>query len=360
MIRSDGRMKAVYILAGLSLLFLALAKLTAERPLPERGEMLKAARLMQTATERIDRCRENQGIAVDPAEDINRTGLIGLDRSSITTSLGNLGAKRTTINPNFAALVVRLLYKAGVRSGDPVAIGASSSFPALVVATLCAIKALEGRSLLICSLGASQWGANRPDFSWLEIQDCLRRSGAIEVEPIALSLGGEGDVGQDMSPAGRSHLTRRAEESGVPFLAEPNLEQNVRRRLSLYQVAAGGRALKAFVNIGGGYANMGTDSEILKVSPGLATFSRIPPPPQRGVIFEMAARGVPVIHLLYVKGLCERYGLPWDPRPLPQPGQGQIFREKAIAVFPFSLFVGADLLACVLLLALIRKMTGRT
>jgi poly-gamma-glutamate system protein len=360
MIRRDGRTKAVYVLAVLSVLFLALAMLIAERPLPERGQMLRAARLMQTATERIERCREKQGIAVDPVEDINRTGLIGLENSPITTSLGNLGAKRTTVNPNFAALVVRLLCEAGVRSGDPVAIGASSSFPALVVATLCAIEALGGRSLLICSLGASQWGANRPDFSWLEIQECLRWSGTIEVKPIALSLGGEGDVGQDMNPAGRSYLTRRAEESGVLFLTEPNLEKNVERRLSLYRAAAGEKAIRAFVNIGGGYANMGTDSEILKVNPGLATFSRIPPLPQRGVIFEMAARGVPVIHLLYVKGLCERYGLPWDPRPLPQPGQGQIFREKAIAVFPFSLFAGADLLACVLILVFIRKMTAVT
>ena len=36
----------------------------------------------------------------------------------------------------------------------------------------------------------------------------------------------------------------------------------------------------------------------------------------------MSARGVPVIHLLHIAGLCRRYGLPWDPRPLPDPGEG--------------------------------------
>jgi poly-gamma-glutamate system protein len=360
MIRIDKRTKAVYILAALSLLFLGLAKLIAERPLPEHEEMLRASNLMQTAIETIGRCQEEKGVAVDPDEDINQTGLIGLETSPITTSLGNLAAKRTTANPNFAGLIVRLLCEAGVRSGDPVAIGASSSFPALVVATLCAIEALDGRALLICSLGASQWGANRPDFSWLEMQECLRLSGTIGTEPIALSLGGESDAGMDMSPAGRAYLTRRAEEAGVPFLADPDLETNVRRRLSLYQAAAGRRAIKAFVNIGGGYANMGTDSEILKVSPGLAIFSRIPAPQQRGVIFEMAARGVPVIHLLYVKGLCERYGLPWDPRPLPQPGQGQIFGAKAVAIFPFSALAGAYLLVCGLILAFIRRTPEET
>ncbi len=353
-------MKAVYILASLSLLFLVLAKLFGERPLPERGQMLRASSLMQTAIETIGHCQKEMGVVVNPDEDINQTGLIGLETSSITTSLGNLAAKRTTANPNFAGLVVRLLYGAGIRSGDPVAIGASSSFPALIVATLCAVEALGGRSLLICSLGASQWGANRPDFSWLEIQECLRLSGTVGTEPIVVSLGGEGDVGKDMSPAGRAYLTRKAEEAGVPFLADPNLETNVRKRLSLYQAAAGRMAIKAFVNIGGGYANMGTDSEILKVSPGLAIFSRIPPPQQRGVIFEMAARGVPVIHLLYVKGLCDRYGLPWDPRPLPQPGQGQIFRAKAVAIFPFSALAGVYLLVCGVILAFIRRTPEKT
>ena len=45
-----------------------------------------------------------------------------------------------------------------------------------------------------------------------------------------------------------------------------------------------------------------------------------PPLPDRGVLFEMAAQGTPVIHLLHVRGLALRYGLPWDPIPLPAPG----------------------------------------
>ena len=39
----------------------------------------------------------------------------------------------------------------------------------------------------------------------------------------------------------------------------------------------------------------------------------------------MADMGIPVIHLLYMKGLVGRYGLPWDPKPLPEVGQGEIY-----------------------------------
>ena len=40
----------------------------------------------------------------------------------------------------------------------------------------------------------------------------------------------------------------------------------------------------------------------------------------------MAAKGIPVIHLLYVRGLSQRYGLPWDPSPIPDPGEGALYR----------------------------------
>jgi poly-gamma-glutamate system protein len=331
----------LYGLGLSSLLFLAAALVLAQRPLDIRSEMLEASRRMEKAVRSVRDCRERKGIAVDPAEDTNRTGLIGLEASPTTTSLGNLEAKRTTANPNFAGLVVFLLHQAGVRRGDAVAIGASSSFPALIVASLCAVEAMELRPLLVCSLGASQWGANHPDFNWLDILACLQETGILSAEPLALSLGGDGDVGKDMSPEGRALLLRAGKEKGLPFLSEPDLERNVRERLRIFEAAAGEQGVKAFINVGGSYANMGTDSEILKVRPGLAAISEIPPAERRGVIFEMAARRIPVIHLLYVKGLCDRFGLPWDPVPLPKPGQGVLFERKEVNPRSFLILAGA-------------------
>lgn len=95
-------------------------------------------------------------------------------------------------------------------------------------------------------------------------------------------------------------------------------------------------------------ANMGRSSKVLELKPGINEVSKItpntPPVDKRGVIFAMANKGVPVIHLLNIKELSLKYQLPWDPVPLPEPGVGDIFDERANrpALFwlLFSLYFG--------------------
>jgi len=155
--------------------------------------------------------------------------------------------------------------------------------------------------------------------------DCLKTAGVFDVRPLAVSIGGDADGGRDMESGARAALRARIVERGDVFLEEPFLEENVSARLRLYDRAAGGRRIEAFINIGGSWANMGTDSRVLELRPGLVRTSSIPPPAGGGVLFEMARRGVPVIHLLFIRGLADQYGLPWDPRPLPKPGSSPLF-----------------------------------
>jgi poly-gamma-glutamate system protein len=306
----------------LALAYVLLINVLDAPPPALKAAMSEASALMARATAALRECRTSRGLPLDPEADPNGTGLVGVERSEITTSLGSVAAKRTTANPDFAALVVSLLHEAGVRRGDVVAVGASSSFPALIVATLAAAEAMGVDALVVSSLGASEWGANLPGFHWLDMEDCLRTAGLLDVRPVARALGGEGDVGEDMDPAGRARLKARLRAERTPYLVEPVLARNVAARLDAYRRAAGARPIKAFVNIGGSWANMGTDASVLELEPGLAPRVPLPPPERRGVIQAMAAAGVPIVHLLNVKGLCERYGLPWDPRPLPEPGRG--------------------------------------
>ncbi len=289
------------------------------------AEMLAAARLMDDAIRAVRGCAEAACGGIDARTDINRTGFIGLENSPITTSLGHLEAKRTAANPNFAAAVVRMLKQAGVGRGDAVAVGASGSFPALVAASLAALQAIGAKPLVIASPGASNWGANDPRFTLLDMLDCLREKGILDARPAALAVGGENDDGSDMTPEGQELAARRIEARGLPIVREKTLADDVRRRMEIYEAAAGAAPIKAFINVGGSWANMGTDSRVLELKPGLTEVVAIPAPGKRGVIQEMAARRVPVIHLLYVKGLAERYGLPWDPVPLPKPGEGALF-----------------------------------
>lgn len=345
----------VYAAAALSLAYFLLARFL---PFPEpalRTEMAEASRLMAAAGAAIKDCRESRGAKIDRKIDPNGTGFIGLEASAITTSAGRLEAKRTTTNPNFAGLVVSLLHEAGVRRGDAVAVGASSSFPALIVASLSAAKVLGLEPLVISSLGASEWGANIPEFNWADMEDCLRAAGVLDVRPIARAIGGDEDVGRDMSPEGRALLESRVRAGGVPFLEESDLERNVASRMKVYNEAAGARPIKAFINIGGSWANLGTNAEVLKLRPGLAGAIMIPPPGERGVIQAMAVEKVPVIHLLNIKGLCERYGLPWDPRPLPRPGEGRIYRDAAARSWPGAALTVVYVLAMIAVMVSTRR-----
>jgi poly-gamma-glutamate system protein len=295
--------------------------------IPWSAEMVEAATAMEAALIAVSQECEARGTPIDFGVDPNGTCLVGPERTELLTSLGQLQAKRTTTNPDMAGLLVHILSEAGVGPGDRVAVGASGSFPALVLATLTALEALGAEPVTILSLGASSYGATRPGFHLGDLYSLLEAEGFVSASAAAVSLGGAGDVGGEFDPAFREDLLRTlrgrdASEGGIPLLFDPVLRSNVAERMALYSAPA------AFVNVGGAEANLGTSPRVLDVPPGLVAGSdgrsadglQFPPEDQRGVLFEMAALGVPGVHLLHIRGLVLRYGLPWDPLPLPQPG----------------------------------------
>ena len=315
------RLNLVVTAAGLvSLVVYVLVRAFAPpRPLPYSDTTLEAARTMARAVALIGRHCEQVGIAIDETTDPNHTCLVGPAHSDLETTLGNLEAKRTTTNPNFAGLVVHLLRQAGVSAGDTVAVGCSASFPGLVVATLAATRTMNVRPVVILSLGASSYGGTRMDFNLLDIYELLLRERIFTSAPAAVSLGGDQDIAAELEGSVRERLIKHIQETGIAFIYEPDLRQNVSRRMRIYEQGAGAAGISAFINIGGSHVNLGTSERVLDLKPGLNTKMDIPAEPERGVLFEMAARGIPCIHLLFVKGLAIQYGLPWDPMPLPAP-----------------------------------------
>jgi len=294
--------------------------------IPWTPAMLDAARRMESALGVVAaHCREAD-IAVNDGADPNATCLIGPEMSELFTTAGQLEAKRTTTNPDMAALVAHLLTEAGVSRGDTVAVAASGSFPALMVAALTATEALGAIPLTILSPGSSSWGATRPEFDLIDLHRLLLEQGAIHAPAVAASLGGSGDTGREFEPEVRDRLARKIVDGGIRFLDEPDLAANVAERLALYGDAV------AYVNIGGSDASLGTSPEVLEVPAGLsldlAHRVTLPPADRRGVLFAMAAAGVPVVHLLHVRGLTLRFGIPWDPVPLRRAGTTRL-REDA-------------------------------
>ena len=338
--------RAIAAAGAVSVVAFLLVRVTAPEPsLRQTPEMAVAAHLMSDAISVVREHRDSMGASegrlIDEALDPNHTGLIGPRYTPLFTSVGHLEAKRTTTNPDMAALVVYLLQEAGVKSGDRVAIGASGSFPALMIATLSAAESLSLRPVIVFSLGASSYGATDVDFNMLDLYQLLQREVGFSVAGEAISLGGGDDVGGGIEDETRRSLIARIEASGFHFIQEPDLRRNVATRMELYGTPA------AFINIGGSDANLGASPMILELEPGLNESLVLPPEAQRGMVFEMAARGVPVIHLLNIRGLASRYGLPWDPVPLPEPGVTNLYDAQQSAGVGFWLISMGYLLALI-------------
>jgi poly-gamma-glutamate system protein len=321
---ADRRKRVEIVVAGVVSVgaYILLQLLADDRPLTYSDEMLEASRLMQRATAAARDFCDSTGIEIDEVTDPNRTCLIGPELTPLMTTLGHIDAKRTTTDPAMASVLVHLLNDAGVSAGDTIAVGSSASFPALLFATVAAAEAMGVHPKIILSLGASTYGATDPEFNLLDMYTVLLTAGVFTTPPAAISLGGDEDVGDGFDAELKADLLSQIAASGVRFISNPDLRFNVATRMEIYGRVA------VFVNTGGSYANLGTSALALQLQPGLNRDVALPPIEERGVLFDMAALNVPVIHLLFIRGLAARYGVSWDPIPLREPGEMELRADR--------------------------------
>lgn len=334
------------VVGVLTLLWAAF--LSRSTPHPRVAELEQAARLMQTATAEIRSFRESIGQPVDVTLDPNQTGLIGPEYTDFTTTLGNLEAKRTSTNPVFAAMMARYFLDMGLRRGDVVAVGASGSFPGMALATLCAARVLELEPRVIYSLGASMYGAGSRDCTLLDMLSHLRSRGVLPYAVLAVSLGGDDDQAEGLIfPEARDGFLEKAANSGVPFINEPNLAASEQARLKIY-----GKGVRCFVNVGGASVNMGNRGFSMRLSNGLVRPENAAElaASSNGLAAHFLRQGVPVVHLLDMRHLALKHGIPIDAKPLPPVGQGAVYaqhppKEARAAVLAVGLLLCVGLLA---------------
>jgi len=289
---------------GIVALWYAALSLLGRAPDPvERSLELRAARAMEKAIAAVREEALARGIEIDPAQDPARTGLVGLPFSGLTTTLGSLPAKRTGAQPDAAALLARLLREAGAREGDLVAIDSSGSFPGFAVAAIVAAESAGIRPVVVVSIGASTYGANRPELSIADMLEALARRGAIRSGPVAVSPGGGDDAGEGMDQDELEAALARAASAGVRLLKPAGPSRDVAERLSVLRESSGGRRPAAFVSIGGNWA-----AEAMERA--------------------YRAEGVPVLRILDIKDLCARTGLAFDPQPWPEPGSAALYARR--------------------------------
>jgi poly-gamma-glutamate system protein len=291
----------------------------------------QAAQLMARSLASVKALRLEKGLPIDPALDPNGTGIIGDEFTPLTTSLGEVDAKRTSANPAFAAVVARYLHAAGVGRGDVVAVGGSGSFPGLLLATLCASRALGAEPVVIYSIGASMYGANLSGFTFVDMLDRLRRDRLLPYRLAAVSPGGAQDSGRGVLFDEDGHtLLDETRRTGIRVVEGDSLAARIAARLRIFDEVAAGRPIRCFVNTGGSAASWGDTEASLSVPNGLvARWPATPATPTRGLVFEFAERRVPVVHLLFVRGLARDNHVPFDPVPLPPVGEGDVYSSRS-------------------------------
>ena len=309
-------------------------------------EKFQAAELTKQATDAIREYRIQQGYTFDELNDPNRSGLIGEKYSLITTDRGDLTAKLTTLNPNISAIIVEFFKKAKLKKGDVIAVNVTGSMPALNIAVLSAAKVLGLDVVLISSVGASMFGATDPYFTWLDMEALLNNKDIIPYKSIAASLGGGRDLGRGLSKAGRDLIVEAIDRNNVELIQEKSIEKNIERKMQLFRKVDG--KIKLYVNIGGGLSSLGDAINGRLLPPGLHKHVLTRNIPKKGTMFLFAEKGVPVIHLLDVRALAEKYDLPVSPVPLPEPGTGAMFLEER-----YNLTITAIALAILVILIVI-------
>ncbi|MDY6916131.1 MAG: poly-gamma-glutamate system protein, partial [Candidatus Cloacimonadota bacterium] len=213
---------------------------------------LEAAKLMQKAENIIREYQEQRGYYIDEENDPNNTGLIGEKETLITTDRGSLRSKLTTLNPNFAAVLVQYFKDAGLQAGDNIAVSVTGSMPALNIALLSAAEVLNLKVKMITSVGASMFGATDPTFTWLDMENLLYENGIFNQRSIAASIGGGRDLGRGLNRRGRELIMEAVARNNVPLIQENSLEENIKAKMEIFDKACPNDGYKLYVNIGGG------------------------------------------------------------------------------------------------------------
>ncbi|MFH1679547.1 MAG: poly-gamma-glutamate system protein [Candidatus Eisenbacteria bacterium] len=318
---------------------------------PHIQEKMAAATRTVRCFEAIRQYRLGSPSSVDFENDPEGSGLIGQEFTLTTTDRGVLESKLTSVNPNFAALFVDYFHDLRLRPGDPVAIAMTGSFPALNIAALAAAEELGLRAVPITSVGASMWGANDPRFSWLDMEKLLNDRGLLHARSAAASMGGSNDRGRGLSPRGRELLREAITRNGVLLIHEPTLDESIALRIAIFDREAEPLGVKAYVNIGGSSASIGTRLGGTLVQPGVNRSLRTYNWTQRGVLHHYAARGIPVIHVLRIESIAKDHGFPVAPEVIPSIGEGQIFHQE---VYDLRIVVPAFLTFLLLCFGILR------
>jgi poly-gamma-glutamate system protein len=302
--------------AALVALFLSLLLLA--RP-PLLGEEARLYRRVRAAQDLLWTELSARG-QTDPENDTDRTGFIGLEWSVTTTTIGDLDAKRNACDPLWAVQFLRWFDELGLEKGSRVMIASSSSFPGLLYSALAAAEERGLDIALTVSLGASTWGANRPDALWPEMARILGEGGFLAAKADFYTIGGEGETGEGMIDEGLAGIEKAAREAGVELFRpagsteREQLEAVIERKTDLIDAGGSGGPTRLVISIGGSESNLGLDADALSLDNGLLMPASVTGAGTGVIGRALTPRGIPVLHLLNLKSLAAKSRINFEKR----------------------------------------------
>ena len=318
-------------LLALVCLFISLQNRSIEIS-PLYDSKIKAANLMKQCLQSLKKSRLENSIFIDIENDPNETGIVGVPYSLITTDEGDLDAKLTTLDPNFSAVIVDLLFTAELEKNDTIAVMLTGSMPGANIALLSACQVMGIHPIIISSIGASQWGANQVDFTWLDMEEILIENKLINSRSVASSIGGRNDMGRLLSPLGRDLIMENIKNYDLPLIRENRLADNIKKRTDIYNEYHPIDKYDGVVNIGGGVASLGTSFNYRLIPPGIVNRSDIVDIDNssgiEGTFSYFLKKNIIGLHILNIESIIENYNLPFAPIPHPKIGEGVLYAKE--------------------------------
>jgi len=236
----------------------------------------------------------------DSLHDPEKTGLIGIEYSELTTTMGYEQSKELSAKVGWASWLVRQLAGRGIGPKSKVAVGMTGSFPGINFALFAALQELGADVRCISSIGASSWGANEIGFSWPELERFLIEEGVLRTGSGAVTLGGTGDRGAEWDDYSMGLAMSAVNSSRLPLIKPLHLTDAVTKRLRFYGYL---KDYDCYINVGGGHASLGGGAKLRFDKGGWFTEPMAIRGDPDGMMDWFLKSRVPCLNLLFLKEL---------------------------------------------------------
>jgi len=244
--------------------------------------------------------------------------LLGPQNSIIQITKGLKNSKLSTLNPNFAAMIMEMFIELELDSSSKIAISYTGSYPGANIAVLSVLETMEMDASIISSCDSYSYGATYPEMTWIDMESYLYKEDHVSNKSKSGSIGGSFDSGSQLNPEGRDVCNTTFSRNNIE-----QLEADTPGELYEYYTDST-KDVSLFINVGGGINAGGSVRDVGIIRPSENFNSSL----DSTVIERFLEDKIPVININNIKKLTYRYELPYPPNNKSQIKTGDLFYSR--------------------------------